>query len=54
MLDREDVKAVRLLRAALAVNPKYLPALVAVAELLRFTGQPEKAKAFYEAVFKQD
>jgi len=48
LFQHEDLKAVRLLRRALSVKSSYTPALVTVAELLRFTGRSETAKKYYE------
>ena len=39
----EDAKAVRLLLRALSLNPRYAPALVAMGDLMRFTGKSKLA-----------
>ena len=47
MLLYEDLEAVRHLQKALSVNASFLPALVCMGELLRFTGKTEKATSYY-------
>ncbi len=47
MLLYEDLVAARHLHKALSVNADFLPALVCMGELLRFTGKTEKATGYY-------
>ena len=50
----EDVKCVRLLRKALQISNSFVPALVAMGELERFTGRSEIAHKFYERALMHD
>ena len=54
LLDFDDLKAIRLLRAALNINPNFGPALVASAEVMRFAGDSEKAKTLYKKALAQN
>jgi tetratricopeptide (TPR) repeat protein len=48
------VKAVILLRQAFKLNKEYVPALVLMGEVLRFTGQAQEAKVFFQQALKLD
>ena len=54
LLDFEDLKAMRLLRVALKINPNFIPALVTSAEVMRLAGDLEKAKTLYKKVLTGD
>jgi tetratricopeptide (TPR) repeat protein len=49
-----DIIAIRLLRKALLLNNSYIPALVAMGEVMRARGRPDLAKTYYEKALKID
>ena len=53
-LKKYDVVAIRLLRKALTINNSYIPALVAMGEVMRMRGRPDLAKKYYEKTLKID
>ena len=52
--DYEDLKCIRLLRKALEVRNSFVPALVAMGELERFTGRSDISKKYYARALKLD
>ena len=48
------MKCVTLLRKALLISNSFVPALVAMGELERFTGRSEIAKDYYELALRYD
>ena len=44
----------KLVKKALLIETTYTPALMCMAELLRFSGESEMAKKFYHQILKQD
>ena len=50
----QDLKALRLLNAALSADCTFIPALVGMGEILRRTGNLKEAKKYYELAIKLD
>lgn len=53
-LQYEDMKAIGLLKNALVIESTFVPALVAMGEIMRFTGDSKMAGKYYLQALKQD